>query len=360
MKILYFSKDYTTHDHRFLTALAGRDGDEIFYLRLNSGGRQFEDRALPGNVTVLHWDSEKRTPRALKRILKAVQPDVVHAGPLQEVAWLVAKAGFAPLVSMSWGSDLLVRAEESKAMRRKTQFVFEHSAGFVGDCEAVRQKALEFGFEAEKMVIFPWGIDLQRFVPKEDDALKSRWGWGEDEFVIYHSRSWEPIYGVGAMAKGFVMAARQRPELRLMMLGGGSMVQRLRGILQQGGVMDKVHFTGQVSQTALPDYYHQADLYVSASLSDGSSVSLMEAMGSGLPVLVSDIPGNREWVTDENGWLFGVNDVTAIAEGMVQAVDAREELAAMGMASRKMAEAKANWEENFTLLWEAFERIVKA
>ena len=82
MKILYFSKDYTTHDHRFLTALAGRGGDEIFYLRLNSGGRQFEDRALPGNVTVLHWDSDKRTPRALKRILKAVQPDVVHAGPV--------------------------------------------------------------------------------------------------------------------------------------------------------------------------------------------------------------------------------------------------------------------------------------
>ena len=54
---------------------------------------------------------------------------------------------------------------------------------------------------------------------------------------------------------------------------------------------------------------------MSASLSDGSSVSLMEAMASGLPVLVSDIPGNREWVTEENGWLFAVNDVTVIAGG---------------------------------------------
>ena len=56
----------------------------------------------------------------------------------------MAKAGFAPLVSMSWGSDLLVTAEESTEMRRKTQFVFEHSAGFVGDCEACAAKGIGF------------------------------------------------------------------------------------------------------------------------------------------------------------------------------------------------------------------------
>ena len=58
--------------------------------------------------------------------------------------------------------------------------------------------------------------------------------------------------------------------------------------------------------------YRAADLYLSASHSDGSSVSLMEALGCGLPVLVSDIPGNREWVTDgEQGWLFPDGDDAA-------------------------------------------------
>ena len=72
----------------------------------------------------------------------------------------------------------------------------------------------------------------------------------------------------------------------------------MRRILEQGDVLDRVHFGGQVGYDNLPLYYGASDLYLSASHSDGSSVSLMEALASGLPVLVSDIPGNREWISE--------------------------------------------------------------
>ncbi len=82
-----------------------------------------------------------------------------------------------------------------------------------------------------------------------------------------------------------------------------------------GGVLDRVHFGGQVGQKDLPRWYHMADLYISPSHVDGSSVSLMEALASGLPCLVSDIPGNREWIEDGvNGWLFRDGDVDDLAE----------------------------------------------
>jgi glycosyltransferase involved in cell wall biosynthesis len=119
---------------------------------------------------------------------------------------------------------------------------------------------------------------------------------------------------------------------------------------------DKVLFGGQVSNKDLAGIYHAADLYVSASHSDGSSVSLMEALGCGLPVLVSDIPGNKEWITEgREGWLFPNGDETALAEGMLRAYEAREKVNSMRIASRRLAEERADWNKNFKKLLEAYE-----
>ena len=115
--------------------------------------------------------------------------------------------------------------------------------------------------------------------------------------MILSTRGWEPIYGVDLIARAFVTAARQCPELKLIMLGNGSLAPMLHRIFAKGNVEEQVMFPGQVKYSELPRYYQMADLYVSASHSDGSSISLLEAMACGRPVLVSDIPGNREWVT---------------------------------------------------------------
>ena len=147
----------------------------------------------------------------------------------------------------------------------------------------------------ERIVTFPWGIDLDHFIrlpPSDSPQIRvSR------PFVILSTRGWEPIYGVDIIAHAFVIAAQQCPELQLVMLGNGSLAAVLRRIFRQGNVEEQVVFPGQVKYADLPRYYQMADLYVSASHSDGSSISLLEAMACGKPVLVSDIPGNREWVS---------------------------------------------------------------
>ena len=111
------------------------------------------------------------------------------------------------------------------------------------------------------------------------------------------------------IVRGFAQAAEQDPRLRLILLGGGSLAGQIQALLAQAGLHERVHLGGRVSQDDLPRYYRAADLYLSASHSDGSSVSLLEALASGLPVLVSDIPGNREWIEPgEAGWLFPDGD----------------------------------------------------
>ncbi|TLN21232.1 glycosyltransferase family 4 protein, partial [bacterium] len=357
-------RDYTPHDHRFLLALAETQ-HAIYSLRLERRGRQLEDRPLPPQVQQVQWQGGQHAVRLmeaprlltdLKRVIEQVQPDVIHAGPIQSAAMLAALSGFHPLVSMSWGSDLLLDADRDWKMRFATSYTLSRTTVLAGDCNAVRKKAVDFGFPAERVVLFPWGVDLERFSPGEPAGLRERLGW-EDAFVVLSLRSWEPLYGVDVVVKAFCRAAEAEPRLRLMLLGGGSQAATLRQMLAQHGLLERVHFGGQVSGDDLPDYYRSADLYVSASHSDGSSVSLMEALACGLPVLVSDIAGNREWIGpgESAGWLFPDGDAEALATGMLRAAADEAELKERHAAARLLAERRADWTKNFQQLLHAYD-----
>jgi glycosyltransferase involved in cell wall biosynthesis len=368
LKILYFSRDFNVHDERFLKALA-KTGHQIFFLRLekraciqpqNNG---MKDGALPAGVTPVTWaggqadysdDLEPHLLTDLKRVIDQVQPDLIQAGPLHLSAYLAARCGFQPLVSMSWGYDLLYDAPRSAKIRQAIRFTLENSATMVGDCNTIRQLAISYGMPDERIVIFPWGIDLEHFspAPKAVGQTVS----STKEFVILSTRGWEPIYGVEEIARAFVQAAAHRPELRLVMLGSGSQAVLIQKILGDGGVLDKVQFPGQVDQTRLPGYYQSADLYISASHSDGTSISLLEALACGKPVIVSDIPGNREWIEQGNqGWLYPEGDAGALAEAILTALKQREKLFEMGRSARRLAEQRADWTKNFPELFKAYQ-----
>jgi L-malate glycosyltransferase len=408
MRILYFSRDYTTHDHRFLTALAQTE-HQVYYLRLEQRGHSLEDRALPPQIEIVSWGGGhapaalRDGPRLLfelKVVLRKLKPDLVQAGPLQRSAFLAALAGFHPLVSMSWGYDLLIDARRDRWWRWATRYTLQHSDALVGDCNTIRQLAISYGMPGERIVTFPWGIDLEHFSPagahltnlgdgpevKADSPLPELGegpGVRDRPFTLLSTRGWEPIYGVETIAKAFVLAAQQRPGLRLVMLGNGSLAGRLRQILANmngggfggwGGSETRpydtspdeirpypVLFPGQVSYADLPRFYRSADVYLAATHSDGTSISLLEAMACGCPVLVSDIPGNREWVTPgENGWLFPLDDAPALARAILNAIDLRQRLPEMGRAARCIAEQRADWKVNFPQLMRAYEIAVES
>jgi glycosyltransferase involved in cell wall biosynthesis len=364
LKILYFTRDYTPHDHRFLSALAQTE-HQVAYLRLERRGHTLEDRALPPQVEQVPWKGGQQpftyaqAPALLsdlKRVIRRFQPDVIQAGPIQTAAFLVALAGFPRLVSMSWGYDLMQDAERSAFMRWNTRFTLRRSAALVGDCLPVRQQARKFGMPDERTVTFPWGVDLNHFSPA------GRWegssSAGAAPLRLLSTRSWEPIYGVEVLARGFAQAAQQLgPErLQLIMLGNGSLAGELRQVFSSAQVSEQVYYPGQVSQNDLPRYYRMADVYLSASRTDGTSISLLEALACGTPALLSDIPGNREWLEPGvQGWYFKDGDPDSMAQAILQAAAQREHLPTLGKAARVLAEQRADWEQNFKMLFNAYQ-----
>ncbi len=361
MRILYFSRDYTSHDHRFLEALANSEHD-VHYLRLEAGP-VVEKRSLPSGINRIDWKGGGRPtalmdyPRLLidlRNVLGNLKPDLVHAGPVQQSAFMTAVLGFHPLVSMSWGSDLLMRARQGIG-RRMAAYTLRRSRVLVGDCQAVRSAAIGLGMPEDRIVVFPWGADLSHFSPGDGGELRNQLGWDHD-FVLLSTRAFERDYGVEAVVQAFTIASRRVPSLRLLVLGQGSMESKLRSMVLESGLKDKVHFAGQVDYVDLPKYYRAAHLYLSASAVDGSSVSLLEAMSCGIPALVSDIPGNREWVVPgRNGWLFPTGGDNALAETIVRLASDPVELDQMGKAGREVAVKRADWRRNSERLLEAYE-----
>jgi len=360
MKIIYFSLGYSTHDYRFLKSIS-EGGHEVFFVQLEGNRRQVEDRLMPPNVQLVlwkggrepfRWSNLARLTLDFRRLTREIKPDLIHAGPIQTCAFIAVLSGFRPILSMSWGFDLMDDVHKSKWMERVTHFVLRRSSFFTSDAKVTRDKAVTYGMNPEKTIIFPWGVDLEQFKPS---TLKPK---NLQTFTLFCSRSWEALYGVDVLARAFVQVAQQNKNVDLILLGGGSLGGELRQILQSGGVLDRVTFGGQVSQMDLPRWYHRADLYISPSHVDGSSVSLMEALACGLPCLVSDIPANKEWVVDdENGWLFRDGDANHLAEKILAAISQREKLPEIGRSSRRLAEMRADWKKNAEALMNVYRSL---
>ena len=360
MKVLYFSRSYTPHDHRFLTAIT-EAGHQAAYLRLEPAAPQSEDRPIPAGVLQIQWEGAgaafrwadaPRLAFALRRILRELRPDIVHAGPIQTCAFIAALAGSHPLLGMSWGYDLVQDAGRSRWWSWVTRHTLKRCDWFVSDAQVSRAAAIEYGMDPRKVTVFPWGVDLVRFSPMPSDR-------NEGTFTLFCSRTWEPLYGVDVVVRAFAQLAPTHPGLGLILLGGGSQAADLRRMLLNAGLLERVYFGGTVPQRELPGWYHRADLYLSASHVDGSSVSLMEALACGLPVLVSDIPGNREWVREgENGWLFRDGDAGDLAAKILKACENRQMLPEMGRRARLDVEARADWKKNAAVLMQTYDSVL--
>jgi len=368
LNLLYFSRGYTTHDRRFLQAFV--DSQCIVnYMRLSA--ERLDQRALPQGINSINWIGDTRPPtkrqdylryRApLQRILSEINPEVILAGPVQTSAFLVALTGYKPLVSMSWGSDLLVDADSSDTMREVTSYTLRHSAAVLGDCQAVRDKVHALTpMPDDQIVTFPWGIDLERFSPHSSAlSLRRDLGWGDSPILI-STRTWEPLYCLDVLVRAFGIVREWHPEARLILLGDGSQGPMIHSLISELNLDNYIHAPGRVSYELLPEYFCLSDIYVSSALSDGTSISLLEAMACGLPVIVANSHGNKEWVKQgENGWLFSGDDQAALVAALDEALSSKANFAQLKSANVSLARAKADWTKNFPQLLELFRRLAE-
>lgn len=371
MKILYFSENYTTHDRLFLLKLA-ESGHATLFLKLQNDGMRYEKRRLPLSIkqvtlredfqTVLKHESLVTLMPDLELILNRFKPDIIHAGPVQSCGFMIALANYHPFLIMSWGSDILVDAEKDKMHYWITRYALSCSDMLMCDCDAVKDKVQQIvSYEDRRIVQFPWGIDFSEFRAHETNFnWRTHLGW-EDNIIVVSTRSWEKIYGISTVLNAFHQAYKKDSRLRLILVGSGSLEEDIRQYIKINSLKEITFLPGRIAHEQMTDFLNAADLYISASFSDGSSVSLLEAMAIGLPAIVSDIPGNREWIVEgKNGWLVQPDNSEDFSTAILRAANlSKEEMKRISLISKEIVRKRANWNINFRKILEAYDKLYK-
>ncbi len=153
------------------------------------------------------------------------------------------------------------------------------------------------------------GVDLTSCIPREDYAQHG------ETFTVLHIGRFAPVKNHELLLRTFAAAASRCPALRLRLIGDGELLAPMQALAAELGVEDRVEFLGQ--QSNVYPYLHEADCFVLPSRYEGLPMTLIEAMGMGLPIAASRVGGIPDMITDqvdgllvepaEEAWLRAVN-----------------------------------------------------
>jgi L-malate glycosyltransferase len=355
MRILYASRGFGVHDERFLRALTASE-HEIFFIPLTTATHP--GMVLPPGVRQIYQPSEKETtPYTVGSLLDRWKIDLVHAGPVNDVARAFAFSGFKPLVSMSWGFDLLWDAERELMVWTAIKEALDNTTVFFCDAHSVETKAAtDYGFDPSRTVVFPWGVDHDLFFPTGARAGRT----ANEPLRLFSNRAWEDQYGVDVLVDGLIRAGKTGVVFKAVLAGEGSLHTALQEKIKKSCIARQVQFVGRVSQADLPNYYNEADVYLSASHVDGSSLSLMEAMACGTVPLVSNIPSNKEWVEDGiSGYMFEDGDDVHLAARLLALDKIRQKLPVLSRNAQAVSEERADWTKNRQTMLTGYDLAMK-
>jgi glycosyltransferase involved in cell wall biosynthesis len=292
---------------------------------------------------------------SIKKELAGFHPDLVSALYIGGYGFVAARSGHRPLAVSSLGSDLLVDYPSSIIHRLQIRSVLRTADLVITDADELSRLAIEIGVSSGRILKAYMGIDHRVFFPREsapgDPARES------GPARIVSTRNLHPIYNVGLLVDA-ASIIRERRDALFIVCGDGPERERIENAASRLGLAGSFDFKGRVEPQVIARELRSADVYVSTSRSDSTSVSLLEAMACGATPIVTDIAANREWITDrENGRIIEQNDPRALAAAVIETLDdAAFRNSARDMNYRTIQE-RGLWDENMRRVEEAFNHL---
>lgn len=362
MKILYVTSKGGIHDYRFLKKLV--QDYEVLLLHYAADKMIDEIKSLKGIkiISKKPWPvrsypmlSEKRH---FKKIYDDFKPDIVHTGYVWQVGGLASRYNIHPHLSMVWGSDVLIEPDKSSYKKKIVNEVMNQCDHIQCDAQTVKKKIMgDYGISDDKVTVFPWGIDLDVFKKLPKEECRNKLSLPHDKFILIFTRHLAKIYGVRYLLEGFKKFAENKNDVLLLLAASGPLMNKAKKYISENRLEPKIRLMGRIPNYDLPVFLNAADVYVSTSLSDGTSLSLLEAMACGLGLVVTDVPAIMEWVNGENGFVVPKINHTSIASSLEKYYENHSLIAEHGNKNIGIAKERADWDKNYLNLKEIYNKI---
>lgn len=226
--------------------------------------------------------------------------------------------------------------------------------------ESLRQLAIELGMPAAKGRVVGNGVDIDKFSPVDRRDARRRWNLPDNAKVLISVGALVERKGVHRVIECLPSLIARHPGLRYLVVGGGSpegnMEAELRAQVDSLSLQAHVVFCGPMKPADLSMVLSAADVFVLATRNEGWANVFLEAMACGLPVITTDVGGNREVVSDPAlGRIVPFGDATALGHALDDALVQHWD------RDRIIAHARANtWDERVKVLIAEFETLARA
>jgi len=319
--------------------LVSRADSERFAVRvvclseIGEWGPRFAALGVPvESLNVLHLGTWGRM-LAVARRLRELRPDVLHThNPAPHlVGALAAQLAHVPVVVHTKHGRNYPGIRKWVWANRLAAWLTHKVVAVSGDAAAVATDIERV--PAAKVAVIRNGVDLSRFPAVERRLLTS------ERRAVHVARISFAAKDQQTLLRAVRIVAGAEPDFVLDIVGDGPNRAELEALCDQLQLRKHVHFAG--FRDNIHDYLSRAEFFVLSSVTEGISITLLEAAASGLPIVATRVGGNPEVVADgETGLLVPPRSPEALAAAMLALLRNRERAAAMGTAGRRRVEER--------------------
>jgi len=288
-----------------------------------------------------------------RRLLHENDYDLAHAFFGFPTGWLCYRsAKKLPYIISLRGSDVPGRHArlklDYKILGPAFRGIWKKAAALVACSEGLKVRALRF-LPSVSIEVIPNGVDLDSFCPAET-ARKS------DALRLLTVGRLSVTKRVQMLIDAVEILHRDGRKLHLTIVGGGQAEQELREIVSTRDLDEVIEMAGRVRAENMPQLYRDNDVFVSASMQEGMSNAMLEAMASGLPIVTTRCEGVEELIAD-NGMVVEQANAQSIAEAVETLAGDQERYSRMRTAARKQAE-KFTWRNSANQYIEIYKKVI--
>lgn len=185
-----------------------------------------------------------------------------------------------------------------------------------------------------KIAVVPNGVELERYLDAQP-LVRADFGFQSDDVLFIYVGRLGPEKNLDFLLRAFNAVADSFNCVRLLILGDGPARADIESLASSLGLSARVRFEGMVPYDKLPSYLAMCDAFVTASVTEVHPLSVIEAMGAGLPVIGIHSPGVGDTVIDGETGFLSAEDIAAFAVKMTRLILERDLRKQMGIAARE-------------------------
>lgn len=287
----------------------------------------------------------------IRRLLRKIQPDILHSHYANIYGYLASLTGFHPHILTCHGSDLLVHPKRSGVEQYFVKCALKHADKITLPSKEMYQDAVHYGADPDKITEIQYGVDLQQFRFTNNE---------KDEYRFLCTRMLTPQYRTDFIIEAFSRLAAEFPNISLDIVGEGLERGKLEKMVAAKSMEKIVKFWGKIEHSDIASLYNRASYYLTASPTDGLSISLLEAFASGVFPILPDNQSNQS-IADLgfNVKLYDLESVDSLAAAIEDVLADSETLSQKCLHNRKLTEEKNDRSKNLARIETLYLNMIK-